>query len=70
MSKKSDAFMQGYACAVATLQRLDGGKLLTSEVKELMVSGGLSSREAAAEDGVDEYDLSVLFPMTEDTHAP
>lgn len=55
-----DSWLQGYACAVACLQRLDGSKLLTTEVKELMKAGGLNVK-ACVDAGVDPFDMYALF---------
>jgi hypothetical protein len=59
-----DPFIQGYACAVANLQRLNGGGKLTAEVKDLMreLEPELASAEAARAAGIDEDDIRVLFP--------
>ena len=57
----TDRWVQGYACAVATLQRMDGSSMLTTKVKELMSIGSLTHRDCKAA-GVDEYDIEALFP--------
>lgn len=57
-----NGFVQGYACAVGTLARMDGSKppLLPTEVKELMEAGGLT-RETCVLSKVDPYDMEALF---------
>lgn len=59
--ERNKVWLQGYACAVATLQRLDGGSLLTVQVQELMAFGGLKKVDCQHAD-VDPYDMEVLFP--------
>jgi hypothetical protein len=59
-----DKFIQGYECAVATLQRMEGGQMLSTQVKELMVAGGLTE-ETCRECGVDQYDMEILFQNKE-----
>lgn len=54
-----DYWIQGYACAVATMQRMDGD-LLTTQVKELLEAGGLT-KETCLSACVDPYDMEVLF---------
>jgi hypothetical protein len=65
MSKQEqvgDLWTQGYACAVATLQRMDGSRHLTTEVKELMQAAGLTSKAQCEKYEIDPYDLAALFP--------
>lgn len=59
--KKTDRWLQGYACAVAILQKLEGGFVRTTTVKELAGAGGLTEESCKAA-GVDESDMEVLFP--------
>lgn len=61
-------WLQGYVCAVATLQRLDGNPpelmFWTTDVKELARSGGcdtLKACKACKDAGVDPYDIAALF---------
>lgn len=60
------AWVQGYACAVATLQKLDGSKLLTTDVSELVRAGGLNETMCKLHN-VDPSDVEVLFPKAKVT---
>lgn len=61
MNNATKSFIQGYACAVATLQRMDGSEIYTTQVKELSGAGGLTL-ENCQKAGVDAYDMEILFP--------
>lgn len=52
-------FIKGYACATATLARLEGG--VDVRVQEIMDACGLTLQSCRAW-GVDEYDIEALFP--------
>lgn len=53
-------FYRGYACAVATLKRLEGSD--STDVKELLNAVGLTSRQNCVDVGVDDFDVNILFP--------
>lgn len=59
---KDNNFERGYACAVATMIRMDGGN--TGE-KELLGCMGWTTVKKIKEVGIDEYDLEVLIPFIE-----
>lgn len=53
-----DEFMQGYACACATLARYGD----RCDALELLVQGGYDDKQKLKAGGVDDYDLEALFP--------
>lgn len=57
----SDRWLQGYACAVATLAKLEGSSDAT-HVRELKGCAGLT-KSSCEKAGVDEYDMEALFPV-------
>lgn len=61
MKLRDKAWFQGYACALGTLQRMDGSESLTTEVRQLRDAGGLT-HQVADDAEVDPYDIEVLFP--------
>jgi len=63
MNRFQKDFSKGYACAVATLIRMDG--CASTEAIDLYESNFLSLKELK-EIGVDEYDLEVLKPLIEE----
>lgn len=52
-------WVRGYACAVATLAKIEGG--IDVRVEELMRAGGLTEKFCMRA-GVDLYDIEILFP--------
>jgi hypothetical protein len=56
----SNDFERGYACAVATKIRMDGGN--TAE-KELLEAMGWNSVSKIKKANIDAYDLEVLIPF-------
>lgn len=55
-------FERGYACAVATKIRMDGGNTAEKELLECM---GWTSVAKLKKAGIDEFDLEVLIPFIE-----
>lgn len=67
--QQKQTWTQGYACAVATLYRLDGGqpdpRFWTTDVKELARCGGIETLEKCKAARVDQYDIDALFPKAQ-----
>lgn len=57
-SKLNMAFVQGAACAIASIIKGHGEDTST---REAMRDFGLHDAEAARKYGVDEYDIAILF---------
>ena len=59
-AKKDNAWIQGYACAIATTIRSHGGN---TEQKDALKAGGITSLRKAKALGIDPYDIEALKPM-------
>lgn len=64
MAKKTkNEFMQGYACAVAVIEKSHG---LGTPSKDALKDGGLTSIAKMRELGIDEYDIEILRPLVKE----
>lgn len=64
-AQRKQTFTQGYACAVATLARMEGicrPGLWPTQIKELAQAGGIDTLEKCKKARVDQYDIDALFP--------
>lgn len=64
LSLSTNKFQQGYACAVASIIRMDG--TVEANTREAFVSGFNVKKDDLEELGIDPYDLEVLQPLMEE----
>lgn len=57
MKLRDEAFLQGYACCLATLIRLNG---INDTHSDELFTAGIGTLSKAKEAGVDEYDMDEL----------
>jgi len=63
---RQDAFVQGFACAVATMARSHGHN---TEHKEALISCGLTNVDILMRHHVDDFDIEALLPILEEIEA-
>jgi hypothetical protein len=57
--ERNTVWIQGYACAIASIVKYHGHD---TQTEEALAAGGISTREAAILNGVDPYDVEILWP--------